>query len=91
MIEHENIESFHEAEYSEHMIVLAEGDLWLAWESEDGEWWVTRPRHEDDAAGPEGDPSRPIGPSPLDGLQFPIRCVSALAGFADVEVGSPDA
>ncbi len=84
MFEHETIEDFYAAEHTELMVVTAAGDIWLAWETEDGEWWVTRPRHEDDAEGPEGDKQRPVGPSPLESLPFPIQCAPALAGFKDV-------
>lgn len=82
MFEHDTIEDFYASEHGDFMTVVAEGEVWLAWETEDGDWWAFRPRHEEDRDGPEGDRFRPVGPTPLESLRFPVRCASARAGFA---------
>lgn len=91
--EHLNPQSFEEAIYGD-MVVLEDDSkrAWLAWESEDGEWYASRPRDEEDAPGPEDDRWRPIGPMGLCEVPFPVRAVRLadvsplLQRVADLEV-----
>lgn len=78
---HEGIDGFYTAEHTEMLIVRAAGEAWLAWETEDGDWFAIRPRSEDDAEGSEEDRWRPIGPEPIESLNFPITVAPALAAW----------
>jgi hypothetical protein len=74
---HEDMDSFWDAVYDDEVVIRdAERRIWLAWETENGNWYAVRPRSEDD---PEryGDPCRPVGPFPVENLSFPLHCVVA--------------
>ena len=70
---HGTAEGFYEAAYAGVVTVRdARQRLWLAWEDQDGEWWVCRPRDEEDpVSGWDGHPWAPIGPEPLDRVPLP--------------------
>lgn len=64
-------EEFYEAADSpEYAIRDAEYASWLAWGTEDGEWYAVRPPSEGDEP-TEADPFRPVGPVHLDSLPLP--------------------
>lgn len=69
---HHTSEDFYDAIYGD-TVTIRDGiaRLWLAFESEDGDWFAVRPRHEEDGRGSEKDPWRPIGPLPLDKVPLP--------------------
>lgn len=74
---HENIASFWDAAYDDEVVIRdARNRIWLAWETESGNWFAVRPRSEDDFE-PLTDTWRPVGPAPVVGLPFPLRCVVA--------------
>lgn len=52
--------------------VLRDGDgrVWLAWGTEDGEYWAVRPRDEDDGKSADG-AWHPVGPVSIEGLPYP--------------------
>lgn len=79
---HETLDDFLDAAYDQMMLIRAEGDLWLGWETEDGDWYIVRPRHDEDDPGPEGDEYRPVGPASIEGLRFPIQVAPAFVGSA---------
>ncbi|WP_311208755.1 MULTISPECIES: hypothetical protein [unclassified Aeromicrobium] len=69
---YETEEAFYGAEPSDTVVIRDNGgEQWQAWSTEDGDWYVTRPRNEDDGHGPDEDINRPIGPLPLDALPLP--------------------
>ncbi|SDD42063.1 dATP/dGTP pyrophosphohydrolase domain-containing protein [Auraticoccus monumenti] len=74
---HETEDDFLDAAHDDHLLVRAGGELWLGWETEDGDWYFCRPASEDDPLGPEGDRWRPVGPTPLSSLPFPVVVVHA--------------
>ena len=77
---HESADSFYEAIYDDVVLIHdRHGQFWLAWETENGDWFASRSRCEDDDRGPDGDPWRPVGPAPLDALPFPVRATVARA------------
>lgn len=77
---HDTVEDFYDAVHTDILVVRAGGEFWQAWETEDGDWYAARPRHEDDPEGPDGDRWRPIGPELIERLQFPIEAHDDLGG-----------
>lgn len=77
---HEDIDSLYDAEHDDHLLVRdAAHRLWLAWETEDGDWFAVRARDEDDSElnVDVGDRWRPIGPCPISLLHYPVTVVHA--------------
>lgn len=70
-------------------VVIRDGSsrLWLAWETQDGDWLASRPRAEDDYAHSADDPWRPVGPEPIERL--PLPWLVSQPGYAPTEVGVP--
>lgn len=69
---HESIDSFLGVFYGDHVVIRDRAScLWLAWESENGDWYASRSRAEDDGAFSADDPWRPIGPEPIEHLPLP--------------------
>ena len=76
--EHETEDSFLEsADHPEYAIRDGLFRWWLAWCTEDGDWYAVRPFSEDD--GPRSDAPdayRPVGPMPLESVELPWRAVA---------------
>lgn len=74
---YETVEDFYEAaDEAEYAVRDADCAWWLAWCTENGDWYAVRPLSEDDE-GPSGeeaftDPVRPVGPVHMDDLTAPI-------------------
>ncbi|MCQ9367365.1 hypothetical protein NQ036_03770 [Brevibacterium sp. 91QC2O2] len=80
-MKHQTIESFLDAAHSDQLLMRSGGEVWLAWETEEGEWFAARPRNEDDPVIVTGDRWRPCGPTLVEDLKFPIEVVEATAAF----------
>lgn len=76
-VTHETIEDLYEAVHGDQLLMLAQGEFWIAWETVDGDWFAVRPRHEDDPEGENGDRWRPVGPVKLEEISFPVTVVEA--------------
>lgn len=73
---YETAEDFCEdADWPTFAVRDAEYRWWLAWSTEDGDWYASSPPHEDDPL-PEGDPYRPVGPVALESLALPWMTVA---------------
>ena len=72
---HETFSHFLDAAHDDLLIIRSCGELWLAWETEDGEWFAVRPRSDEDQDGPDGDRWRPVGPTPVESMTFPLVAV----------------
>lgn len=80
---HEDFDSFHEAEHDEALVIRdGRGDPWLAFQTEDGDWYAVRPRHEDDEPYSEHDPWRPVGLVEVESLRYPLHVVPVVSVLA---------
>lgn len=69
---HNTPEEFYDAVHDDMLVIRSVGEHWLAWEDEDGDWFAVRPRSDEDVRGPGGDRWRPVGPTLVEALTFPI-------------------
>lgn len=76
MTQHETFEDFADQEYADQVLIRDHtGELWLAFETEWGDWLAVRSRGEGDVEVAEPDRWRPVGPDSVEGLAFPIEAV----------------
>lgn len=66
---------YEDADWPTYAIRDGEYQWWIAWGTEDGDWYAVRPPSEDDPTR-EVDPHRPIGPTPLDHVSLPWVAVA---------------
>lgn len=82
----ETEDAFIAAELSDvHTLRDGAGDVWLVFGGFDGDWWAIRARNEDDPAGPDEDHSRPVGPSSIGNLKFPVAVIDVHDALAEAE------
>lgn len=53
-----------------------DGDTWVLDRTEDGDWQGVRPRRDDEDLGPDEDEWRPIGPTAVEHMAFPLTLLS---------------
>lgn len=58
-----------------HVLRDSTGEVWMTWDTEDGDWYAIRPRNEDDPKGRNGDVARPVGPTPIGNIPFPVAVI----------------
>ena len=72
--EFKTMDDFYAAEYDDWVVIRdAKHDVWLACESDHGDWWAVRPRGEEDDHLHRYDQDRPVGPLLVETLWFPIK------------------
>jgi hypothetical protein len=79
---YEDFDSFDAAQHDAVIIQDARFDVWVAFQTDGGDWLAVRPRNEgEEPSGEDDDRWRPLGPEDVEGLSYPISVVETATAF----------